>query len=73
MTDSEFDQSAADCGHNDLKYGEMDVTEPGVVYENWYCLSCGATVVNVYTPSHAIVMPREADETEQHEIEAVVE
>lgn len=70
---TEFEKSAADCDHDDLKYGDMDVSEPGVVYENWYCRCCGATVVNVYTPRHSIVMPRESDDIEQHEIEEVVQ
>lgn len=69
---TEFEQTAADCDHPDLGYGDINVSEPGVVYENWYCPDCGATIVNVYTPSHAIVLPRESDDAERHETEEVV-
>lgn len=66
---SEFELSASECSHDNLRYGDIDVCEPDAVYENWYCEDCGATVVKVLRPSHWIVEPREDDEAEQYEME----
>lgn len=65
--------SEAGCSHDNLKYHDMDVGEPGVIYEDWTCQDCGASVVKVYEPSHAIVYPDEDDRDPYRSEEVVVQ
>jgi hypothetical protein len=65
---SDFETDPEDCGHDDLEYHDMDVSEPQVVYENWGCQDCGATVVKVYEPSHELVFLPGKDEPITREI-----
>jgi len=50
-----------DCSHNVLQYEDMNVCDPEVIYENWTCQVCGASVKMVYKPSHAVVDPKDDD------------
>ena len=61
-----------ECGHEDLKYHDMDVGNPNVIYEDWTCRECGASVVKVYEPNYAIIYPEE-DGKEPHRSEEVVQ
>lgn len=53
----EFKQSAADCSHEN-QYHDVDIGEPGLMYENWHCQDCGAAVTKVYEPQRQIIDPR---------------
>jgi hypothetical protein len=54
--------SDRECSHEDLKYHDMDVGNPEVIYENWTCQGCGASIVKVYEPDHAVIYPDDGRE-----------
>lgn len=65
-------EADTECGHDDLEYHGMDVGEPGVIYEDWTCRDCGASVVKVYEPSYGLVYPEEDGEN-PYKSEEVIE
>ena len=57
-----------ECSHEALKYHDMDVGNPDVIYEDWTCEDCGASVVKVYEPSRELVFLPEKDEPIEREL-----
>lgn len=57
----QYENTPKDCVHADIHYHGMDVSEPGVIYEEWSCSDCGAGVIKVYQPTHQIIDPIDAD------------
>lgn len=61
-----------ECSHENLKYHDMDLGNPSVIYEEWTCQDCRASVVKVYEPSYALIYPEE-DGQDPYRSEEVIE